>query len=63
MSDGPRLNITRHYEALTEKETDEVVGLVADLIVAYLRKEAGRAASIPDERPGRSTPNRKEVVP
>lgn len=35
------LDITRHCDELTESETDEVVGIVADLIVAYLKKKIG----------------------
>ena len=31
------LEITRHVQPLSEKETDEVVDLVADLIVNFLK--------------------------
>jgi hypothetical protein len=62
MSEDAPLNITRHCKALTEKETDEVVGIVADLVVAYLRKKTGRAPSAADDHPNTITPNRKEVV-
>ena len=37
----PALQIKRHYTALSEKETDEVVNVLADLIVDYF-KSGGR---------------------
>jgi len=55
MGGNAPLDITRHCEELSESETDEVVGIVADLIVAYLKKRAGpagrhRSASAPADR-------------
>ena len=35
------LEITRHLEPLSEKETDEVVNVVADLIVNFLKARRG----------------------
>lgn len=49
-------SIKRHCRALTETETDELVGIVADLVVAHLRKNAGRAVSAPDQRADTATP-------
>lgn len=37
----PSLNIKRHYTELSEKETEEVVNVLADLIVDYF-KSGGR---------------------
>jgi nucleoid DNA-binding protein len=33
--------VRRHHSKLSEKETDEVVGILADLIVTYLKKGSG----------------------
>lgn len=35
------LQITRHVQPLSEQETDEVVGVAADLIVNFLKAERG----------------------
>ena len=35
------LHVRRHFSGLSEKETDEVVGILADLIVTYLKKGSG----------------------
>jgi hypothetical protein len=35
------LQITRHVQPLSEEETDEVVGVVADLIVNFFKAERG----------------------
>jgi hypothetical protein len=35
------LEITRHFQPLSEKETDEVVDVVADLIVNFLKAKRG----------------------
>lgn len=63
MSEDAPLKITRHCEALTEKETDEVVGIVADLVVAYLRNQAGPASGTHRGRGSTSATHRKEIVP
>ena len=34
----PRIELKRHYRELSEAETDELVGIVADLIVDFLKK-------------------------
>lgn len=33
------VQLKRHYTELSEKETDEVVNLFADMIVSYLKSE------------------------
>jgi hypothetical protein len=47
--------VRRHYGGLSEKETDEVVGILADLIVTYLERERGcsnrESDAIPERRP------------
>jgi hypothetical protein len=46
------LQVTRHVQPLSEEETDEVVGVVADLIVNFLKAKrspepsAGRAQEV-----------------
>jgi len=35
------LQITRHVQPLSEEETDEVVGMVADLIVNFFKAKRG----------------------
>ena len=37
MTTTPSIQIKRHYEALPEKETDEVVGTVADMLVTFIK--------------------------
>lgn len=41
MTSRTQLDLRRHYGGLSEKETDEVVGILADLIVTYLKKGSG----------------------
>ena len=45
-------DVTRHCVQLPEKEVEVVVGILADLIVAYLKSRSGQAsrgsAAIPD---------------
>jgi len=40
----PSIEITRHYKTLSEKETDDLVGTVADMLVTFIknRKNARR---------------------
>ncbi len=38
------LHVRRHYGELCEKETDAVVGILADLIVTYLKKKRSPVA-------------------
>jgi len=33
----PSIQIERHYEALSERETDELVGTVADMLVTFIK--------------------------
>jgi len=42
MPTRPTLHIKRHHGELSEKETDALVSVLADLIVAYLKKRGGR---------------------
>ena len=37
MRSTPSIEITRHYQPLTVKETEELVGTVADLLVTFLK--------------------------
>jgi len=49
----PPIQITRHYEALSERETDELVGTVADMLVTFIknRKDERRQADhIPEPK-------------
>ena len=48
------LKLRRHYSELSEKETDALVGVLADLIVTYLKKRGG-SLSAP------ATPETQEV--
>lgn len=49
MTTTPSIQIKRHYEALSEQETDELVGTVADMLLTFIK-------SCKDEqrRPGRT---------
>lgn len=38
MKQTPPIEIKRHYRRLSEKQTAELAGAVADLIVAFLKK-------------------------
>ena len=38
MPTRPPLHVTRHYSELSEKDTDALIGIVADLIVTHLKK-------------------------
>lgn len=44
------LQITRHVQPLSQEETDEVVGVVADLIVNFLKAERGAEPSTAREQ-------------
>ena len=37
MTQTPRIEIKHHYSKLSPKETDELVGTVADLIVNFIK--------------------------
>ena len=45
MTSRTQLDLRRHYGKLSEKETDEVIGILADLVVTYLKKRSGSADS------------------
>jgi hypothetical protein len=38
MASREPLRLTRHYSELSEKDTDALIGIVADLIVTHLKK-------------------------
>ena len=48
MPSAPAIELTRHFQPLSEKETDEVVSVVADLIVNFLKTK--RSPEPPTER-------------
>lgn len=49
----PPIELKRHFHTLSEKETDEVVDVVADLIVNFLKGKRGseQSAKRGQERP------------
>jgi len=47
MAAHAQFEIKRHYSDLSEKETDAVVGTVADLIVTYLKKRSESSQPAP----------------
>lgn len=51
----PQMTITRHYTTMTEKETDEVVELMADLIVNFIKNS--------DPVPPKNNPANSEETP
>jgi hypothetical protein len=56
-----KLDLRRHYAELSEKEADEVVLILADLIITYLKKGSGSAGPTSAAAPVHV--RRKEVVP
>lgn len=58
MTTTPSTQIKRHYGALSERETDEPVGTVADMLVTFIkdRKDERRQAEhIPGPKAENST--------
>ena len=52
MRNTPSIEIKRHCRNLSEKETDELVGAVADLIVGYVKRQSNdqpETAGNPDQ--------------
>ena len=50
MRTPPAMEFKRHYRRLSEKQTDELVGAVADLIVNFIKsRKGGRPAGSPGE--------------
>ena len=41
MRTPPAMEFKRHYRRLSEKQTDELVGAVADLIVNFIKSRGG----------------------
>lgn len=44
MASREPIELKRHYSELSEKDTDAVVGILADLIVTYLKNKNRTAA-------------------
>ena len=53
MASREPIELRRHYGELSEKQTDEVVGILADLIVNYVKNESRAAPQ--DENEVRDT--------
>ncbi|MBI2192063.1 MAG: hypothetical protein HYU36_08770 [Planctomycetes bacterium] len=47
---SPPIELKRHFHTLSEKETDEVVDVVADLIVNFLKAKRGPEQSARGEQ-------------
>lgn len=56
MTTTPSIQIKRHYEVLSERETDELVGTVADMLVTFVKN---RKKERPE--PGRTTGSEAET--
>ena len=56
MTTTPPIQIMRHYEALSERETDELVGTVADMLVTFIKNRKNE-----QRRPGRTTEPNSET--
>ena len=48
MKSRMELNLKRHRSELPESDTDEVIKILADLIVTYLEKKGGCPSPRPD---------------
>ena len=58
MTTTPSIQITRHYEALSERETDELVGTVADMLVTFIKNRKGgrrETGPIPERKSEKET--------
>ena len=48
MTTTPTIEIKRHFQALSEKETEELAGLVADMLVTFIKnRRSGRCGNAP----------------
>lgn len=56
MTTTPPIQITRHYEALSERETNQLVGTVADMLVTFIKNRKDE-----QRRPGRTTEPKAET--
>lgn len=56
MASATYMEIKRHFTPLGEKETEEVVGIVADMLVAFLKRgmPGGKSTSSPARTKHRS---------
>ena len=41
MAETPTIAMERHYVPLSEKETEELVGVMADFVVDYIKRHGG----------------------
>jgi len=41
MAETPTIELKRHYVPLSEKETEELVGVMADFVVDYIKRRGG----------------------
>ena len=51
--------VRRHHSKLSEKETDAVIGIIADLIVTYIEKRSGSADPVSAGGPVRTSEGRR----
>lgn len=61
------ITLTRHYAPLSEKETEEVVGIVADMLVGFMKrgtpgKKPRHAVPGAGIASGQSSPTRGDVA-
>ena len=56
MTTTPSIEIKRHYEALSERETDELVGTVADMLLTFIKNRKDE-----QRRPSRTTEPNSET--
>ena len=54
-----QLDLRRHCGGLSEKETDEVVGILADLIVTYIEKRSECSSRGSGAAPARTSEERR----
>jgi hypothetical protein len=52
----PAIELKRHFHTLSEKETDEVVEIVADLVVNYLKAKRDPEPSAHRKQEQEATP-------
>jgi hypothetical protein len=46
----PPIEIKRHYSVLSEKERNELVSAVADMLVAFIKSRTGGRATLAERR-------------
>ena len=61
MREASTIEIKRHYRRLSEKQTAELAGAVADLIVAFLKQRGhGKSAFVPQADSSLTAVNKTE---